>query len=68
MIVSMLATKGKRRNHIVDYYYKLKGQPYIRHHKVATIACINKFLKVAFHLIKHGIFYDYDTAQSKSHQ
>lgn len=43
MIVSMLGTK--KQNHIVDYYYKMKKQPYSKHHKVATIACMNKFLK-----------------------
>lgn len=62
MIVSMLATKGKGSNHIVDYYYKLKGQPYNKHHKVAVIACINKFLRMAYHLILHGQLYNYEKA------
>lgn len=43
---------------IVDYYYKLKRQPYSKHHKVATVACINKFLKIMHHLIIHGKYYD----------
>jgi len=60
MIVSMLGTK--KQNHIVDYYYKLKKQPYSKHHKVATIACINKFLKFTHHLIIHEKHYDYGKA------
>jgi len=64
MIVSMLAAKGKSTNHIVDYYYKLKEQPYNKHHKVAVIACINKFLKVTFHLILHNKLYDYEKAKN----
>jgi len=64
MIVSMLSAKRKGTNHIVDYYYKLKEQPYNKHHKVATIACINKFLKIAFHLIQHDILYNYETAST----
>ena len=42
----MLGMSKKESNHIVDYYYKLKKQPYSKHHKVATIACMNKFLKI----------------------
>lgn len=66
MIVSMLSAKEKNTNHIVDYYYKLKKQPYNKHHKVAVIACMNKFLKVAFHLIQHDLLYDYEIAKSHS--
>lgn len=66
MIVSMLAAKGKGTNHIVEYYYKLKEQPYNKHHKVAVIACVNKFLKIAFHLIQHNILYDYEIASPSS--
>lgn len=56
MICTMLMTKGKQ-NHFIDYYYKLKKQPQSKPHKVAMIACINKFLKVTFHLLTHGILY-----------
>ena len=66
MIVSMLSAKGKGTNHIVDYYYKLKEQPYNKHHKVATIACVNKFLRIALHLIQHNILYDYEIATTHS--
>ncbi|HWK22932.1 IS110 family transposase [Ureibacillus composti] len=60
-IQAMLMLKQKH-NHFVDYYYKLKTQPQRKPHKVAIIACINKFLKVTFQLLTHGILYDYETA------
>ncbi|MFU0792082.1 MAG: transposase [Virgibacillus proomii] len=56
MIFSMIITK-KRKKPIVDYFDKLKKQPQRKPHKVAVIACINKFLKVATHLILHAILY-----------
>lgn len=62
MVVSMLGSK--KQNHIIDYYYKMKGQPYNKHHKVAVIACINKFIRVIFHLILHGKLYDYNIASN----
>ncbi|WP_303985334.1 IS110 family transposase [Niallia circulans] len=61
MICAMLMAKGKP-NHLVDYYYKLKTQPQRKPHKVAIVACINKFLKVTFQLLTHGILYDYESA------
>ncbi|MFJ8357031.1 IS110 family transposase [Bacillus paramycoides] len=61
MVCAMLMAKGKP-NHFVDYYYKLKKQPQKKPHKVAIIACINKFLKVTFQLLTHGILYDYESA------
>ena len=61
MVCAMLMAKGKP-NHFVDYYYKLKTQPQRKPHKVAIIACINKFLKMTFQLLTHGILYDYKTA------
>lgn len=61
MVCTMLMAKGKP-NHFVDYYYKLKKQPQRKPHKVAIIACINKFLKVTFQLLTRGILYDYETA------
>ncbi|MGL4819919.1 MAG: IS110 family transposase [Bacilli bacterium] len=61
MICAMLMAKGKS-NHFVDYYYKLKTQPQRKPHKVAIVACINKFLKVTFQLLTHGILYDYESA------
>ncbi|MER2192612.1 MAG: IS110 family transposase [Solibacillus sp.] len=61
MICTMIMAKGKP-NHFVDYYYKLKTQPQRKPHKVAIVACINKFLKVTFQLMTHGILYDYESA------
>ncbi|WP_167397282.1 IS110 family RNA-guided transposase [Lysinibacillus mangiferihumi] len=61
MVCAMLMAKGKP-NHFVDYYYKLKKQPQRKPHKVAIIACINKFLKVTFQLLTRGILYDYESA------
>lgn len=61
MICAMLMAKGKP-NHFVDYYYKLKKQPQRKPHKVAIVACINKFLKVTFQLLKQNTLYDYESA------
>ena len=66
MIESMIKLRKKSKNHLVDYYDKLKTQPVKKHHKVASVACINKFLKVKFHLITHGITYDYEAATNYS--
>ncbi|PLS16122.1 IS110 family transposase [Bacillus sp. M6-12] len=66
MIQTMITLCKKTNNHIVDYYDKLKTQPQWKPHKVASIACVNKFLKVAFHLITHNITYDYETASTCS--
>lgn len=61
MIQGMLMLKEKP-NHFADYYYKLKKQPQRKPHKVAIIACVNKFLKVTFQLLTRGILYDYESA------
>ena len=61
MIQGMLMLKEKP-NHFADYYYKLKTQPQRKPHKVAIIACVNKFLKVTFQLLTRGILYDYESA------
>ena len=62
MVKTMITLRQKTNNHIVDYYDKLKTQPQRKPHKVAVIACMNKFLKVAFYLIQHNLSYDYETA------
>lgn len=64
MVMSMISLRAKTKNSIVDYYDRLKKQPQSKHHKVAVIACVNKFLKVAFHLIQHGILYNYEVAKA----
>ncbi|MEI4772028.1 IS110 family transposase [Psychrobacillus sp. FJAT-51614] len=66
MVQTMITWRKKKKNHIVDYYDKLKTQPQRKPHKVASIACVNKFLKVAFHLIQHDLTYDYETASTCS--
>lgn len=65
MLMGMIMKKATSKNHLVDYYYKLKMQPQSKPHKVALVACMNKFLKVAFHLITHGISYDYQSANTR---
>jgi len=64
MMKTMITLRKKTRNHLVDYYDKLKKQPQRKPHKVAIIACMNKFLKLIFHLIQHHIPYDYNTAST----
>lgn len=66
MVQTMITLRKKTKNHLVDYYDKLKTQPQRKPHKVAIIACMNKFLKVAFHLIQHDLIYDYETASTRS--
>lgn len=62
MIQTMIQLRKNTQNHIVDYYDKLKTQPQRKPHKVASIACVNKFLKSAYHLITHNLKYDYEKA------
>ncbi|PAL11804.1 IS110 family transposase [Peribacillus simplex] len=65
IIQNMIKQRRYGRNHIVEYYDKLKTQPYNKCHKVASIACVNKLLKNIFFLISHNMNYDYGLA-SKS--
>lgn len=65
MLKGMIMKKATTKNHFVDHYYKLRMQPQSKPHKVALVACMNKFLKVAFHLITHGIPYDYENATTR---
>ncbi|MEK4496426.1 hypothetical protein [Ureibacillus sp. FSL W8-0352] len=53
--------KKDKLNHFVDYYYKLKTQPQRKPHKVAIIACINKFLKVTFQLLTEQVIQEIAT-------
>ncbi|WP_078412155.1 IS110 family RNA-guided transposase [Priestia abyssalis] len=64
-IQNMIRQRRFGGNHIVDYYDKLKTQPYNKRHKVASIACVNKLLKSLFHLITHDLHYDYQLAAGK---
>ncbi|MDN3020278.1 IS110 family transposase [Paenibacillus sp. BSR1-1] len=65
IIQNMIKQRRFGQNHIVEYYDKLKTQPYNKCHKVASIACVNKLLKNIFFLITHNMNYDYGLA-SKS--
>ena len=62
IIQNMIKLRRFSQNHIVDYYDKLKTQPYNKCHKVASIACVNKLLKIIFHLITHNMNYDFRLA------
>lgn len=59
IIMNMLKQKRLSQNHLVDYYQKLKKQPYNKCHKVAVVACMNKLLKTIHHLVTHQLRYDY---------
>ncbi|PEP53044.1 IS110 family transposase [Bacillus pseudomycoides] len=59
IIQNMIKQRRYGQNHIVEYYDKLKTQPYNKCHKVASIVCVNKLLKLLFYLITHNIYYDY---------
>lgn len=64
MVMSMISWRAKTQNTIVDHYDQLKKQPNGKLHQVAVIACVNKFLKVAFHLIQHGLLYQYESGKA----
>lgn len=64
VVKNMISWRAKTQNTIVDYYDKLKKQPNGKLHKVAMIASMNKFLKVAFHLIQNGILYQYESGKA----
>ncbi|GAB6482272.1 TPA: IS110 family transposase [Bacillus cereus] len=61
-IQNMIKQRRHGQNHIVAYYDKLKTQRYNKYHKVASIACVNKLLKLLFHFITHDIHYEYRLA------
>lgn len=64
MIRSMLrtCTQFKRKNHIVDYYYKLKEPPYQKHDLVALIACANHLNRTLKQLVRTNQLYSYKKA------
>ena len=59
VVRNMLKKQKTSPNHIVDYYYKMKKQPYNKRDKVAMIACMNKLLKVIHFLVNKDEIYDY---------
>ncbi|MED4122360.1 IS110 family transposase [Niallia taxi] len=62
IIQNMIRLRRFGQNHLVEYYDKLKTQPYNKCHKVASIACVNKLLKNLFYLTTHNMNYDYRLA------
>lgn len=62
IIQNMIRLRRFGQNHLVEYYDKLKTQPYNKCHKVASIACVNKLLKNLFYLTAHNMHYDYRLA------
>ncbi|TQR14774.1 IS110 family transposase [Psychrobacillus vulpis] len=62
IIQNMIKLRRHGQNHFVEYYDKLKKQPYNKCHKVATIACVNKLLKSIFFLVTHNMNYEYRLA------
>lgn len=64
MVKTMISLRRKTNNTIVDHYDQLKKQPNGKPHQVAVIACVNKFVKVAFHLIRHGLLYHYESGKA----
>lgn len=62
IIQNMIRIRRFGQNHFVDYYDKLKKQPYNKCHKVASIACVNKLLKTIFFLVTHNMSYEYRLA------
>lgn len=58
-VQNMLKGQKHTDNHIVDYYYVLKKEPYTKKHKVAMIACMNRLLKTIHFLIHAQQEYDY---------
>jgi transposase len=65
IVRNMIRQKAAAPNHIVDYYYKLKKQPFSKRDKVATVACMNKTLKCLYAMVMTGSKYHYRT-DSKS--
>lgn len=60
IVLNIIRGQSRFRNHINDYYYKLKSQPYGKPHKTAIVACINKLLKTIHYLIMNNCTYDYE--------
>ncbi len=48
MIQTMLTLRKETKNHLVDYYDKLKTQPEREPHKVASVAFMN-MISFVFH-------------------
>ncbi|MBB1070565.1 hypothetical protein H5S40_10445 [Limosilactobacillus sp. RRLNB_1_1] len=55
----MLRNKGRIKNHLIDYYYKLKESPYSKHNLVALVACANHLNRTIINLVRTNQTYDY---------
>ncbi|MBB1122878.1 hypothetical protein H5S41_02715 [Limosilactobacillus sp. Lr3000] len=55
----MLRNKGRIKNHLIDYYYKLKEPPYSKHNLMALIACANHLNRTIINLVRTNQTYDY---------
>lgn len=51
IIQNVIKLRRFGQTHVVDYYDKLKKQPYNKCHKVVSIACANKLLKTIHFLV-----------------
>lgn len=58
MIQSMLFNKNRIKNHIVDYYYKLKTAPMNKPHMVAVVGAENHLIRCMYNLVKFNTIYD----------
>lgn len=58
-VKNMVRQQATAKNHIVDYYYKLKKQPNPKREKVAIVAGMNKTIKCLFSMIQANARYDY---------
>ena len=66
IVRNMISQKAAAPNHIVDYYYKQKKQPFPKRDKVAVVACMNKTLKCLYAMVMAGTKYRYRYTDSKS--
>ncbi|NHA43093.1 IS110 family transposase, partial [Staphylococcus schleiferi] len=62
IIMNIIRGRNRYKNHVVDYYYKLRKQPNEKPHKTAVIASVNRLLKTIHYLITNNQLYDYQKA------
>ncbi|HAT55178.1 MAG TPA: IS110 family transposase [Lactobacillus sp.] len=58
-VKNMIRQQAVAKNHIVDYYYRLKKGPHPKRDKVATVACMNKLIYCLYAMVQHHRKYDY---------
>ncbi|MBF2039634.1 IS110 family transposase [Mammaliicoccus fleurettii] len=62
IIMNIIRGRNRYKNHVADYYYKLRKQPNEKPHKTAVIASVNRLLKTIHYLITNNQLYDYQKA------